>query len=480
MGGMVSTQSIVDNLTGYVTGRKRKHSESEEDEESKVIEIALHTPKKKKLLCTAKYIYQALFLEGKNSDVTVWALGKEHHLHRVYLCQSPYFASMFGGSWLETTQKYINIDVVDPLITLDSLQVVFGSLYNSDVALNPLEIVPILATATMFQLEGLIEHCAEVMLETINPKTALDYYNAACQYGDKKLQEACFKWFLVNLMPHYFSRSHSELRTIPVSLMTKLVAHPDLFVIQTEYSIYVMLKYWMFLIKRGDEGDDPTVSTVNEYFCSRTDKTPYLYSPEGREFVPVFQGLRLPNLISHQLDVLLILRDNIVPKSWLHPVVLQQWRNVLRVNQNDDKGPANVSDEVFLAESLRCGRIVTSKERHVWRWTGFHFGTDLLMITDGSTLSVKRNHRSEFEQLLSFQQTRHVALRVTVVRLNEQRQIVFSMQSPVLKMSLAKGEEVQIMSFAPGLEYPTIISANIMYVSPEAEPAGDAERAEEA
>jgi len=54
-----------------------------------------------------------------------------------------------------------------------ALQVVFGSLYNADIALNPLEIVPILATATMFQLDGLIEQCTEVMMETINPKVCL-------------------------------------------------------------------------------------------------------------------------------------------------------------------------------------------------------------------------------------------------------------------------------------------------------------------
>lgn len=71
------------------------------------------------MLSTAKYIYQALFLEGKNSDITVCALGEEFYLHKVYLCQSPYFASMFGGSWVETTQRYVTIDVVDPLITID-------------------------------------------------------------------------------------------------------------------------------------------------------------------------------------------------------------------------------------------------------------------------------------------------------------------------------------------------------------------------
>ncbi|XP_072382553.1 protein germ cell-less isoform X1 [Diabrotica undecimpunctata] len=468
MGLNFSTHKFVSNVTGYVTGRKRKLCDSEDEEINKVIDIALHTPKRKKLESTAQYIYQALFLEGQSSDVTLCALGEEFHLHKVYLYQSPYFASMFGGSWLETNQKYVTIDIVDPSITVDSMKVVLGSLYNCDIILNPLEIVPILATATMLQLDGLIEKCTEVMLETINPKTALSYYTAASQYGDKKLQDVCFKWFLVNLMTYYLhtTRPLSELKTIPISLMAKLVAHPDLFVIQTEYSIYVMLKYWMYY-QIFPEADEPSINAINEYFCSLTETLPYLLTAEGKQFISVFLGLRLQNLIAHQHDVILILRDNIIPRTWLDSVILQEWKNVLRINQNDDKGPSDISDEVFLATSLRCGRVLTAKERHVWRWTGFHFGVDLLMITDDSTISIKRNHRSEFGQLLSLQTTRHVAIRVTVTCLNEQRQIVYSKQSDVLKVSLTKGEEIQIMSFDRNTTYPMVISANILYTSPD-------------
>lgn len=46
MGGSLSTQGLIDNVTNFVTGRKRKHSESDDDDFNKVIEIALHTPKK--------------------------------------------------------------------------------------------------------------------------------------------------------------------------------------------------------------------------------------------------------------------------------------------------------------------------------------------------------------------------------------------------------------------------------------------------
>lgn len=102
-------------------------------------------------------------------------------------------------------------------------------------------------------------------------QTALEYYNAACQYGDKTLQEKCFKWFLVNLMPYYFNHPLDELKTIPTSLMAKLISHPDLFVVQTEYSIYVMLKYWVYLQIVSDD-IEPSMVNINNYFCSRSGK----------------------------------------------------------------------------------------------------------------------------------------------------------------------------------------------------------------
>lgn len=69
-----------------------------------------------------------------------------------------------------------------------------------------------------------------------------------------------------------------------------------------------------------------------------SDKLPYLLTNEGRQFNSVFHGLRLANLVAHLSDVLLILRDNIIPRKWLDSVFMHQWKNVLRVNQNEDKG----------------------------------------------------------------------------------------------------------------------------------------------
>lgn len=70
-------------------------------------------------MTTPQYIYKTFFVEEQNSDISVMALGKVWNLHKIYLCQSPYFASMFSGSWREREQNFIAIEIVDPKITLE-------------------------------------------------------------------------------------------------------------------------------------------------------------------------------------------------------------------------------------------------------------------------------------------------------------------------------------------------------------------------
>ena len=86
---------------------------------------------RKKLKTTTQYIYQALFKEHKNYDISVMALGKLWHLHKVYLCQSNYFASMFGGAWRETEQSFINIEIIDPKINIEG-----KCLFHSKIYIN--------------------------------------------------------------------------------------------------------------------------------------------------------------------------------------------------------------------------------------------------------------------------------------------------------------------------------------------------------
>ena len=63
----------------------------------------------------------------------------------------------------------------------------------------------------------------------------------------------------------------------------------------------------------------------------------------------------------------------------------------------------------------------------MWRWTGFAMGVDLIATFDNLSLSIKRNHHTssanEHEALLSNHRFRNVFYKVSVVSLNEQKQV---------------------------------------------------------
>ena len=190
-----------------------------------------YTNKKKRLKSTSRYIYENLFLEGRESDITLSALNREWKLHKLYLSQSDYFSSMFNGNWRESNMKHVEITIVDPNITLDSMNTTLGSLYQDEISVEPADATSILgnkkklvklkhsisrkkyysiylfkniftATARLFQLDGLIDQCETILEETINIETVIKYYDAATMYASFPVQNACLKWLRVNLLSH--------------------------------------------------------------------------------------------------------------------------------------------------------------------------------------------------------------------------------------------------------------------------------------
>ncbi|XP_046392711.1 protein germ cell-less isoform X2 [Ischnura elegans] len=446
-------------------GRKRKRDEESDDEVDPMINEAMHTPKRKMLVTTAHYIYQTLFKEGINSDVTVVALGKEWKLHKVYLAQSPYFNSMFSGSWKESMESHVNIQIEDPNINLDALFVVLGSLYRDEFVLKPAEVVPVLAAATLFQLDGIITECIEIMKDSTNVQTVVSYYNTSCQYGVPLVKEACLNWLKVNLLSNMMDFP-KKLRDISPSLMSLLVGSPDLFVMQTEFSVYIMLKFWLFLqLHPTWEGNfSDGLPEAQKYFQSRKGQEAFLDSSAGELYRKAFGKLRLPHLVNHHIDLEVIHSDNIIPSRWLGPVIEQQWYQMLRIDQGVDKGPKEVSSAEFLEESLRCGRTILTEGHHCWRWTGFNFGLDVIMNLTNRKLKIRRNHRADCTALLSHQPSRHLLIRVTIASLDGQLQVVSSQKTDVISLSLGQGEEFKVVQLDYKLKFPLLLSFNFLVV----------------
>ncbi|KAL4669092.1 hypothetical protein H8959_007646 [Pygathrix nigripes] len=223
----------------------RPDSERDEDEEERdEQQPLLHIPVRKKLRSTSEYIYQTLFLNGENSDIKICALGEEWRLHKIYLCQSGYFSSMFSGSWKESSMNIIELEIPDQNIDVEALQVAFGSLYRDDVLIKPSRVVAILAAACMLQLDGLIQQCGKTMKETITVKTVCGYYTSVGTYGLDSVKKRCLEWLLNNLMTHQNVKLFKELS---INVMKQLIGSCNLFVMQVEMDVYTALKMWMFL-----------------------------------------------------------------------------------------------------------------------------------------------------------------------------------------------------------------------------------------
>lgn len=82
--------------------------------------------------------------------------------------QSPYFASMFSGSWNESNKQEIEIQIPNPTITKKSIHIVLGSLYQPNISFDHEDIFSVIAAATLFQLDDLVTRCEDILIKSIS------------------------------------------------------------------------------------------------------------------------------------------------------------------------------------------------------------------------------------------------------------------------------------------------------------------------
>ncbi|XP_036385433.1 germ cell-less protein-like 1 [Megalops cyprinoides] len=460
--------------------RKRKRSspcqcDSEAEEEDSL----LNTPRRKKLKSTSKYIYQTLFLNGENSDIRICALGQEWNLHKVYLCQSGYFSSMFSGSWKESSMTTIELEIPDQNIDTEALQVAFGSLYRDDVLIKPSRVISILAAACMLQLDGLIQQCGETMKETINAKTVCGYYSSAGMYGLDSVTKKCLEWLLNNLMTH---QNVELMKELGVGVMEQLVQSSDLFVMQVEMDVYTALKKWMFL-KLCPSWNGPIkqlLADADNWICKsrseRGEEEAFLNTEQGAPFAPVFRQVRLQYIINDLASARILERDNILPHDWLSAVYKLQWFAMLRTEHDNDTGPQEANKEEFDLNSMRCGRKLAKDGDYCWRWTGFNFGFDLLVTYTNRFIVFKRNTLSQpCGGSVSLQPRRHIAYRLRLASFDASGKLVCSRSTGYQLLTLEKDQEYVVMNLDSRLlAFPLYVCCNFLYTSPPSGRRADA------
>ncbi|XP_033119647.1 germ cell-less protein-like 1 [Anneissia japonica] len=436
--------------------RKRLGGQVDDD-----FEEVLHTPKRKQLKSTSKYIFTTLFVNGENSDIAINALGKTWNLHKLYLCQSRYFSCMFNGSWKESKLTEVDMDIPDANIDIEALDVCLGSLYQDEVVIDPSKVESVLAAASLLQLDGLIQQCADIMTDTICLSTVCSYHTSSSTYGIQHTLLSCFEWLERNLM--MTTTNISLLKEISVDLMKSLINSSNLFVLQVEMDIYSLIKKYVYLKSMPQWTGDPKqlAKDADSYFRSLKEPGEFLNSETGKIYEDLFKGVRLHHIINDLSSTRLIDRDKIIPPSWILPVYKQQWQNMLCVEQGQDKGPSEseLMPEHFKKYAMRCGRIISKEGEYCWRWTGFNYGVDLLVTFCKRQVIFKRNTNTHpVSNSVSLQPNRKVMFQVSVTSYNSQGHSKYTKSSGLQYLDLKKDEEVVVLEMDSVAEYPIQIS----------------------
>uniref|UniRef100_A0A8C7YPG0 Germ cell-less, spermatogenesis associated n=1 Tax=Oryzias sinensis TaxID=183150 RepID=A0A8C7YPG0_9TELE len=467
------------NRSGCECNKRKRNAPCDCESEQEDDDSILDTPRRKKLKSTSRYIYQTLFLNGENSDIRICALGQEWNLHKVYLCQSGYFSSMFSGSWKESNMMEINLEIPDQNIDTEALQVVFGSLYRDDVLIKPSRVISVLAGACMLQLDGLIQQCGETMKENISAKTVCGYYHCASIYGLDSVMKKCLEWLLNNLMTH---QNVDLMKELGVEVMEQLIQSSDLFVMQVEMDVYTALKKWMFL-QLNPSWDGPIkqlLADADAWLCKRrtdlSEKEPFLNTEDGAPFRSVFKLVRLQYIINDLASARILERDNILPHGkWLTAMYKNQWFAMLRTEFENDNGPQEANKEEFELNSMRCGRKLSKDGDYCWRWTGFNFGFDLLVTYTNRFIVFKRNTLSQpCGGAVSLQPRRHLAYRLRLASFDSRGKLVCSRSTGYQRLTLEKDQEYAIMNLDSRLlSFPLYVCCNFLYTSPHSDQRTD-------
>ncbi|XP_037673755.1 germ cell-less protein-like 1 [Choloepus didactylus] len=378
---------------------------------------------------------------------------------------------MFSGAWRETTMNTIELQMPDKNIDREALHEAFGSLYGDAVLIPPSRVISILATASMLQLEELIQQCGEVMKETVSAQTVCGYYYSAENYGLESVRTMCLEWLLDNLMTQ---RNEELLREVSQDLMKELIASSELLVIEVEMDVYTTLKKWMFLqLQPAWRGPRRALLPDADAWFARhrreLEGAPFLDTEQGRAFVPVFQQLRLAYIICDLPSARIIDQDSLIPATWLTPVYKEQWLALLRAEQTRELGPAEVCVSSFQGSSMRCGGQLRRDEQCSWRWAGFNFGWDLVVCYTNRRIIFRRSALNKSCGLgVSLLWQRKVAFRLRLASLDKAGRAVFRKDTEYQMLSLRKDQELEIVNLeGQDVVFPMYITCNFLYLPPE-------------
>ncbi|KAJ7336660.1 BTB POZ domain-containing protein 16 [Desmophyllum pertusum] len=191
-----------------------------------------------------------------------------------------------SNDWYKN-QLTFKLRIRDPLITKQTFALALAALYENESEMNVSEadVVGVLAASSFLGFTALEKLCADVMLRSVAAWSVCAFHASASKYRQSSVVDACERWLELNLIPQLSVQIF--LSHLPQDLLEKCLKSTKLFT-WSEYSLYKMLAYWIFLQQHPNLQLMPSWGTVGYVVYEFTED--YFIPREGR-------GSRLCQLI---------------------------------------------------------------------------------------------------------------------------------------------------------------------------------------
>lgn len=142
---------------------------------------------------SSEFNFFVLWMNDKYSDVTFVVENMKIPAHKMILkARSPYFRALLDGSFAESNQVEINLEV-----PLEAFKVLLRFVYTGCMALSPLtvkQIIHVYGLADLYQFEALSETIPKYLATKLSMENCFKILNAAEFYSQTHLQADCLKF----------------------------------------------------------------------------------------------------------------------------------------------------------------------------------------------------------------------------------------------------------------------------------------------
>lgn len=158
--------------------------------------------------------------------------------HRIILAACvPYFKAMFTSDMQEATKGEVRLKDVDEA----GLKAIIGFVYSGKLELTESNVQGVLSTASLLDLQNLVDACARFMTKHLAPSNCLGVRGLANAYSLKQLHQAADKY-----AKYHFAKVAREEEFLRLSAdEVEYFVQDDQIRVESEEDIYVAVTRWL-------------------------------------------------------------------------------------------------------------------------------------------------------------------------------------------------------------------------------------------